>query len=527
MNLLALPILIPLFSGAVLLLLPSRIWRFVLACLAALLCLGVSLSILNTVLSGKVMVLQMSNWPAPWGISLVADGLTGIMLALSALVGLLTVIFAGSSLQHEPRRGQSKLVNELRERFGFQALLQFLLMGVNMSFLTGDLFNLFVAFEVMLISSYGLLLIGNELPQLREGFKYVVVNLIASAIFVVAAGMIYGLIGTLNMADIAVKVAQHTASYGPDARLSLLAMMLALVFATKAAVFPLGFWLPSSYPVPAAAASAFFAALLTKVGVYSLIRTFTLMFPEEDLIKTLLLVLAALSMVVGALGMISQSRWRHTLAFANISSIGYLLMGVFTRQNMGLSAALYYLIHTVLVIFTLFLIAALAEKIAGLKYTSEGHLNTYPWLAASYFIAALALAGLPPTTGFIAKYALISASLKVGGLLNNWVAAAAVVTGLLLLYASVEIWRGFFWGESHAVHQVSLPAGMKGTMAASLGLLVLLAIASGPLYRLANFAADQLSRNTAYIAAVLVETQAPRLGDPPLPTDHGVEEETH
>ncbi|MCA9837733.1 MAG: hypothetical protein KC422_12520 [Trueperaceae bacterium] len=526
MNLLSLPILLPLFSGAVLLLLPKRALRTLMALIAAILTLLVDLSILRTVLRGEVMVLQMSNWPAPWGISLVADGLTGIMLALSGLIALLTVMFASSSLAHEPRRGQSKTLNQLRERFGFQALLQFLIMGVNMSFLTGDLFNLFVAFEVMLISSYGLLLIGNELPQLREGFKYVVVNLLASAVFVVAAGMMYGLVGTLNMADISVKIAEYSSSHGADARLSLLAMMLALVFATKAAVFPLGFWLPSAYPVPVAAASAFFAALLTKVGVYSLIRTFTLLFPQEQLIHTILLVLAAFSMLVGAFGMISQSRWRHTLAFANISSIGYLLMGVFTTGSAGMTGALYYLIHTVLVIFCLFLIAALGEKIAGLKYTVEGHLNSYPWLGIAYFASALALAGIPPSSGFIAKYSLISASLRAGGTVNNWVAAAAVITGLLLLYATVEIWRGFFWGESHAVHKVVLPRGMTTTTVFSLALVISLAVFSGPIYKLAQRTAEQLMTNEAYTKAVLVEVKTPRIGDPALPTDE-LEEDTH
>lgn len=516
MNLLSLPVLIPLFFGALLLMLPQRELRLRFAQLSAAVILGVNILILIRVLDSGVLVLQMANWPAPWGISLVADGLTAIMLLLSAVVGLLTVIFAGSSLQHEDRRGQTKEINELRERHGFQALLQFLIMGVNMSFLSGDIFNLFVSFEVMLIASYGLLVIGNALPQLREGFKYVLVNLIASAIFVIAAGMVYGLIGSLNMADIAKKVAEHTAN-GPDVRISLVAMMLALVFATKAAIFPLGFWLPTSYPVPAAAASAFFAALLTKVGVYSLIRTFTLLFPEENFIKTILLILAGLSMLVGALGMIAQSRWRHALAFANISSIGYLLMGVFTGEGMGLSAAVYYLIHSVLLVFALFLIAALGEKIAGLRFTVEGHINAYPWLAFAYFIAALALAGIPPSSGFIAKYALISSSLQAGGMLNYAMASIAVITGFLLLYATVEIWRSFFWGEDDAVHKVDLAAGMRWTALASVSLVVVFTIASGPVYRLAEFAAEQLSTNTVYIEAVLIEVDTPRIGDMPVP----------
>lgn len=528
MNLLALPVLIPLLAGSLLLLLPNRQLRSLLAFFAAVLVLVCELIILQNVLSGKVLVLQMANWPAPWGISLVADILTGIMLTLSGLTGLLTVLFASSSLQHQAHWGKTKGLNALRERYGFQALLQFLIMGVNMSFLTADLFNLFVAFEVMLIASYGLLLLGNELPQLREGFKYVIVNLIASAIFVVAAGLVYGLVGTLNMADIAFKIAEYTAVQGPDARIRLLAMLLALVFATKSALFPLGFWLPNSYPVPAAAASAFFAAMLTKVGVYSLTRTFTLMFPEETFIKTLLLVLAGLSMLVGALGMITQSRWRHAFAFANVSSVGYLLMGIFTGANAGLAAALYYLIHSVLVIFCLFLIAALAERIAGLKFTLSGHLNTYPYLALAYFIAALALAGLPPTSGFIAKYALIASLLNAGGGLHTGLAIAAVLSGFLLLYAAMKLWRSFFWGEAKVVHKVALPAGMKLITGLSFGLMVLLAVFAGPVYQVSNRAAMQLATNQAYLEAVLVRIDGPRIGDEPKPLEQdGLTEEVN
>ncbi|MEJ2287555.1 MAG: proton-conducting transporter membrane subunit [Deinococcales bacterium] len=180
-----------------------------------------------------------------------------------------------------------------------------------------------LAFEVMLVASYGLLLLGGELPQLREGFKYVVINVVASAVFVITAGMTYGLVGSLNLADIAQRVAAH----GPDPRLTVLAALLALVFATKAAVFPLGFWLPNSYPVPPAAISAFFAAVLTKVGVYALVRTFTLMFPGEQLLPAVLLALGGVSMVVGALGAIARRRWRHAMAFANVASIGYLVAG--------------------------------------------------------------------------------------------------------------------------------------------------------------------------------------------------------
>ncbi len=483
---------------------PRSRTRFAAA--AALATLLVSVWIAAVSFSGVIMSTQLGGWPAPYGITLVADGLTGIMLLLSGITGLLTVVYAGSSLQHPPGRGGKLALNRAREALGVQALLQFLLMGVNMSFLTGDLFNLFVSFEVMLIASYGLLLIGGTLPQLREGFKYVVVNLIASAIFVAAAGLAYGLFGTLNLADMALRLQ----SVSGDPRVTLIAALLALVFATKAAAFPFGFWLPRSYPAVPGAVAAFFGAVLTKVGVYALLRLFTLVVPDETGLQNVLLLLAGLTISFGALGAVAQRRWRHLLAFANVASVGYLLAGV---SSGALAPTLFYLIHSVLVIFTLFLLAGLAELVAGERFGgdthAEGHLGAYPLLGALYFVAALALAGLPPTGGFIGKFALVQALLETGGVLRVGVAGVAVVAGLLLLYAGVGIWRGFFWGDGDAVHRVALPMGMLRVTWAAGGLLVLLALLGGPVYALAERVAAQLETPAAYITQVLLKGTAP------------------
>ncbi len=495
---LTLPVLLPLFGGALLLLLETPPARARASAVVALLTLLASLWLAVLSFSGKVLATQLGGWPAPYGVTLVADGLTGIMLLLSGLTGLLSTVYAGSSLQHTPRRGTSPLVNRLREKLGTPALLQFLFMGVNMSFLTGDLFNLFVSFEVMLIASYGLLLIGGTLPQLREGFKYVVVNLVASAIFVAAAGLAYGLFGTLNMADIALRLQGVTG----DLRVTLVAALLALVFATKAATFPFGFWLPYSYPVVPGAVGAFFGAMLTKVGVYALLRLFTLLTPQETGLRNTLLLLAGLTILFGALGAVAQRRWRHLLAFANVASVGYLVMGL---ASGALAPTLYYLIHSVLVIFTLFLLAGLAELIAGERFGdhAEGHLGAYPLLGAVYFVAALALAGFPPTSGFIGKFALIQVLLETGGALRIGVATVATASGLLLLYAGMAVWRGFFWGDEDAVHEVALPRGMWWVTAFAGTLLVLLAVLSGPVYALSERVAAQLGTPEAYISSVL------------------------
>ena len=498
MNLLIWPVLLPLLSASILLLVRSRVVRTTTSVIGAVVTLIVILAIASRTRTGEVLTLTLADWSAPYGIILVADSLTGLVLTLSGIVGLLTVLFLAVSLRDSPRRGTGSLLNRAREIFGAQALLQFVFVGVNMSFLTGDLFNLFVSFEVMLVASYGLLLLGGELPQLREGLKYVVVNLIASALFVVAAGMAYGLFGTLNMADIAIRIEAH----GTDPRIGLIALLLGLVFATKAAIFPLGFWLPNAYPVPTATVSAFFAALLTKVGAYSLIRTFWLMFPHERDVQLMVLLFAGLTVVIGAFGAIVRRRWRHVLAFANVASIGYVVMGAFIGSVVGLSAAIYYLTHSVIVVFGLFLVAALAERIAGESYQSEGHLEVYPWLGVGFFVAAISLVGAPPTSGFIGKFGIVRALFEAGGSLRIFVAIAALLAGLLLLYAFMQIWRKFFWGSADAVHRVKLSKIATGITGITVILIVALAAFGGPIFTASESVAEQLSNNDAYLEAV-------------------------
>ncbi|MDZ7702989.1 MAG: proton-conducting transporter membrane subunit [Trueperaceae bacterium] len=518
-----LPVIVPLLCGSLLLLIPGRAGRMGVAVVGSSLTLLASLLIAWATFSGEVLVSQVAGWPAPYGISLVADGLSGLMLLLSGLITLLGVVYLGSSFQHAPRPGRSPTLGWAREAFGAQALLQFLQMGVNMSFLTGDLFNLFVAFEVMLIASYGLLLLGGEVAQLREGFRYVVMNLVASSVFVITAGFAYGLFGTLNLADIANRVAEA----GSDPRVSLIAALLALVFGFKAALFPIGFWLPSAYPAPPIVLGAVFSALLTKVGVYALIRILTLLFPGDVGVRQVLLALAALTMLFGAFGMLNARRWRHAFAFATVASVGYLVMGTAIGSQAGLAATLYYLPHSALLMFALFLLAGLAERIAGMSYRVPGHLALYPWIGAGVLVGVLALAGLPPTSGFVGKFGLLQAVLEPRTLPLNVVAGAAVLTSLLLLYGGLELWRGFFWGAADSRAPVSLPPLMRFTTGASVVLIVLLSVFADPLYRLTGTIAAQLHDPASYIDAVLPPPDLPlqrppdSLRDAPAVDDRG------
>lgn len=498
MSAVVLPVLLPLLGGATLMLLRKARPRFYAAIVFGIATLAVNAWLAYQVFTVGPVAQTMASWPAPFGITLIVDGLSAVLLALSGVVGLLSVFFVDASLHAGPRRGYGSLLNRARELFGAQALFQFLFMGVNLSFITADVFNLFVAFEVMLIASYGLLLLGGELPQLREGLKYVVINLLSSTLFVGAAGLVYGLFGTLNMADIAERVALH----GPDPRITAVALLLALVFATKSALFPFGFWLPNSYPVPMSAASAFFAAMLTKVGAYALIRMFTLMFPEEILVQQIVMGLAGLTVLVGALGAVARHRWRYIASFVNVASIAMVVVGAMAGTQLGLTAAIYYMINSVLVIFALFLVAALAERLSGANTLKGGHLSLYPWLGAGFFVVMIAAAGLPPTSGFIGKFAVAGSLLSLDGWLGTAAAVAVITSGIVLLYAGVQVWMGYFWGDPSKLRKTELPGPMVFITTVAVLIVAVLPVISGPVYDVAQQVAAQLDGNEAYIAAV-------------------------
>jgi multicomponent Na+:H+ antiporter subunit D len=488
MNALVLPVILPLLTASLLLVLLSPRARIVLASFSTLLTLGISLIIFLQTSTGTIVTTQLGDWAAPYGISLVADRLTGLMLVLSGVVTLLTVINSSATL------------GAARGRFGHHALLQFLLMGVNMSFLTGDLFNLFVSFEVMLVASYAIITLGSSTAQLREGLKYVIINLLLSAVFVVACGFTYGILGTLNMAQLGLR----SSDLGPTPIVAALSLLLGIVFATKSAIFPLAFWLPGTYPAPPPAISAFLGALLTKVGVYSLLRLYTLLFPAEaPVVQPLLLVAAILTMLVGALGALSRVRWRHLLSFATMGSVGYLVFGLALFNSAGLSATLFYLVNSILVIFSLFLIAGYAEKLTGFQDVRLGGLlESSPYLAASFFIAALALIGLPPTSGFVGKFALVRAAFETGGTLSLVGAVVVLVASLITLIVMIKVWRWFFWGQD-TLHLTRVPVSVAWTTFAGTALIILVTVLSAQLYAVALATAEQLTTPRQYIEAVL------------------------
>jgi multicomponent Na+:H+ antiporter subunit D len=313
--------------------------------------------------------------------------------------------------------------------------------GVMTAFVAGDLFNLYVAFEILLVASYVLITLGGSGPRIRAGTTYVVVSLVSSMLFLLAIAGVYAATGTVNLADLS----ERLADVPPSVRLAL-QLMLLCAFAVKAAVFPLAAWLPDSYPSAPAPVTAVFAGLLTKVGVYAIIRTQTLLFPDSPL-SSLLLWAALLTMLVGILGAIVQSDLKRMLSFTLVSHVGYLLLGVALASGLGLAGTIFYVVHHLTIPTTLFLVAGLVELRSGTSHLGQlgGLAKTAPILALMFFIPAMNLAGIPPFSGFLGKVALIQASSQLATPLAYVLVAGAVLTSLLTLYAVAKAWNRAFW----------------------------------------------------------------------------------
>ena len=499
MNLpLILPLLIPL-STAILSLLAwnSPAVRSALGVAGAVLLLADAVWLLATVWDDGIQVMAMGNWPAPFGIVFVADLFSAMMVVITGLMGVAITIYSLVTID----RG--------RESFGYYALLHFLLLGVCGAFLTGDLFNLYVWFEVMLMASFVLLALGGERAQMEGAIKYVTLNLIASALFLAAVGLLYGAVGTLNMADLAQKLrGTHDADL-----ITTISMLFLVAFGIKAGIFPLFFWLPASYHTPPVAVSAIFAALLTKVGVYALIRVFTLIFVQDiGYTHTVILILAGLTMVTGVLGAMAQNEFRRILSFHIISQIGYMIMGlgIFTRA--AITGSIFYIIHHIIVKTNLFLVSGVAHFIHGTYDLKKlgGLYKNFPGLSVLFLIPALSLAGVPPLSGFFGKLTLAQAGIESE---QYVIVATALAVGLLTLFSMTKIWLEVFWKAPPRLPPESTAArvfGSRATYNLLLAPIVLLALstialslAAEAILALSLRAAEQLMDPAEYIRAVL------------------------
>jgi multicomponent Na+:H+ antiporter subunit D len=493
MSLLGFLIALPLLGSAVLLLVArSLLIQRIVASLVLWAMLGMSVALLIKVERDGIVTLNAGGWPAPLGITLVADLAAVLFLVVSMAVIVLVHVFAiGQGMDGQRPRVAHPVYTVLAA-------------GVTLSFLTGDFFTLFVGFEVMLIASYVLLTLGAGPAQIRAGMTYVVINLVASAMFVSSVALIYGATGSVNMADVALKFAEL-----PEATQTAIGLLLVSVFAIKAAVFPFFFWLPDSYPTAPIAVTAVFAGLLTKVGVYTMIRSTTIL--QLDQLADLLLVAASLTMILGVVGAVAQDDVKRILSFHIVSQVGYMVMGLALFTRAGLAAAIVYVVHHIPVKAVLFLVAGLIERTTGTGalHRLGGLMRRAPVITVCFLIPALSLAGMPPFSGFLAKLALVQAGLDARQYL---VVAASLVASLLTIFSMSKIWSGVFWGRPDDPPpalvdpdgpRLRAPRLMTAATASLVVLTLVVPVFASPIFDLADRAAVDLLDITAYVDAVL------------------------
>ncbi|WP_237044785.1 monovalent cation/H+ antiporter subunit D [Aquipseudomonas alcaligenes] len=474
-----LPILLPLFAGALLLILPSheRLKR-TLSLLATLALLPLSLYLLRLADDGQLRVYALGDWQPPFGIVLLLDRLSALLLLATAVLASAALLYA---LRGDDRLGPR-----------FHALFQFQLLGINGAFLTGDLFNLFVFFEILLIASYALLLHGQGAERVRAGLHYVVLNLTGSALFLIALGMVYGASGTLNMADLSLRVAQASGDQVP--LLAAAGLLLLLVFALKAALLPLYFWLPRAYASASAPVAALFA-IMTKVGIYAILRLATLMFGAgagelAHLTQAWLWPLALATVALGAVGVLAARSLQMLLAYLVVVSAGTLLAAVASGTPQAHAAGLYYLLHSTWVAGGLFLLADLITRQRGDKggaLVQGPALQNPALLGGLFFFGAVAVIGLPPLSGFLGKLLLLQAQPS----LVLW--AVLLLGGFAVLVALSRAGSTLFWRVGlSSLDSAELDRGRLAACLLLLACALLLVLLAAPLLNYAQAAAAQL-----------------------------------
>lgn len=535
-----LPVLIPLFSAGVALVISRRPRLQQLVALIAMILSTIVGFILVFGANEAPIVLDVGSWAAPIGITLVADRLSSLMLLVSQIVSLAVLLYSIGENVSDPAPASPVAV--------FYPTFLVLSAGVSNSFLTGDLFNLYVGFEILLAASFVLITLGGTRGRIRSGTVYVVVSLFSSVLFLTGIAWIYGATGTMNMALLSVRLSELPAS-----TTIFMQGILLVAFGVKAAIFPLSAWLPNSYPTAPAPVTAVFAGLLTKVGVYAIIRLQFVLFPGDRL-NTLLAVVGIMSMIIGILGAVAQDDAKRLLSFTLVSHIGFMMWGISLDTVAGLGAAIYYAAHHILVQTALFLVVGLIERARGT--TSLTRLSdlarTRPGLSILFMITALNLVGMPPLTGFIGKLGLAEASVSSGTPTAYALMAAGILTSFLTLYVAIKFWNRAFWqpkkvefddlsipaegehlsgrqerrlrklqqaeragvaAEKHreaAKTEVEKGTGqsnvlMYGVVSVLVAIQVLMAAFSGPIYQYALDSAQNMMIGDSYVRAVLGE----------------------
>lgn len=542
-------VLVPLIGAALALVFPGRerVQQSITVTALAIV-VGLGSTLMWAADSIGTLVMEVGGWAAPFGIALVVDRVSALMLTVSAVVLLGVFLFSlGQGLADGDEETPVSIYYPTYLVLGA---------GVCNAFIAGDLFNLYVGFEILLVASYVLITLGGTTQRIRAGVTYVVVSLVSSILFLAAIGLIYGATGTVNMAQLTVRIAEL-----PDETQLLLNLALLIAFGIKAAVFPLAFWLPDSYPTAPAPVTAVFAGLLTKVGVYAIIRSQTLLFPDSS-IDGLLLLIAALTLIVGILGAVSQLDVKRLLSFTLISHIGYMIFGIAIATSAGFAATIYYIAHHIIVQTTLFLAVGLVERQGGTTSLSGlgGLMRSSPVIAVLFFVPMLNLGGIPPFSGFLGKLGLFTAGAQLQTPAAYWLIGIGALVSLLTLYALVRAWVLAFWRPKPVTTAAAEPVKTPSTealllrkreeamferlqdapdaqptqkkrgipklmIAATVGMIgvsLVLTFAAGPLFAYAERAGDDLA-SPEKLAELVLETEQPNggSGDTSIPGEEG------
>lgn len=492
------PLLTPLVAAVISLFFwQSARYQRIVFLLGILIYLFASLRLMTWVWTHGYITYQGGNWPAPFGITFVADLLSAGMIALTAVLAVMSALYFEGGIKN------SKVSNI------FHPTLNFLIFGLTGAFLTGDIFNLYVWFEIMLVSSFVLFTLGGSRSQLEGSIKYVAINVVSSSLFLAGIGVVYGLTGSLNMAALAAKLPLVE----NQGLVTLASVFFIVSFGIKAAIFPLFFWLPASYHAPPLAVSSLIVGLLTKVGIYTMLRFFTLIFTTDTgYTHTILLILSGFTMVVGVLGAAAQIDFRKILSFHIVSQIGYMVMGLAVYTPMAIAGTIFFIMHNILVKTNLFLISGLVRETHGTYALKKlgGVYHTFPLLALLFAISAFSLTGVPPLSGFWGKFMLALGGLKAGQMA---IVGISLFVSILTLFSMTKIWGEVFWKK--LPESTSMIINRQEDLLRSRFLMVipvllltamilLLGLYSGPFVDYSMRAAEQLMDTEGYINAVFM-----------------------
>lgn len=488
-NIIVLPMIVPIMTAIFLVFLRDYIkLQRIISFITMIFVASITALLLYVVQTEGIMKLDFSGWLPPYGILFVADSFALILVLTASIVTAICLLYAFAT------------IGERHEKMFFYPFVLFLIAGVNGSFLTGDIFNLFVCFEVMLLASYVLVALGGGKFQLRESLKYVLINVVASWLFLVALAFLYGTLKTLNMAHIA----QRVAEVGQDPILTTVSILFLIVFALKAGLL-LFFWLPGSYSVPPTVVQALFAALLTKVGIYALFRTFTLMFPlNQDVTHLLIGIMAGVTIVAGCMGALSGRDVRTIATYNVIIGVGFILIGLASGTETGFAGAIYYLVHDMLAKALLFLILGTVVYVTGetIVKNMSGLIRNYPLFGWIYFLVMCALAGIPPLSGFLGKVLIGQGAIEGQ---NYVLLTLGFASSVIVLYSLLRIFLASFFGETTISEADKKPIPKLAMVSFALLAIIIISIgiAAEGMAPFVEDAARTLANPSIYIEAIL------------------------